>query len=130
MTVSELTDFMKQIQAQFEAQAAAHKDAINTAVESAVKAAVSAVAPSVAPIANLVIDGVDSYVLALLGESAPASAVAAPTDPASQIKQLQQHVAALTVATVGKATSLPTLKAQASVAVPVIPATADESAAA
>jgi len=67
-------------------------------IEAAAKSAVAAASPLAAIIADPVIDEIDAYVISLLnGGVAPT--VTAPTDPASQIAQLQQHVAALTVAT-------------------------------
>lgn len=67
------------------------------AAKTAAVDAVSAAAPAAAIIAVPVIDEIDAYVQSLLGNPVPA--VTAPTDPASQIAQLQKHVAALTVAT-------------------------------
>jgi len=71
-------------------------------IDSAAKAAVSAASPVAAVFADPIIDEIDAYVAQLLGNAIPT--VTAPTDTASQIASLQQHVAALTVST-GAATS-------------------------
>jgi hypothetical protein len=68
-------------------------------VDAAVKDAVAATGgPLVATVADPVIDAVDSYVMSLMGTTAPANAVAAPSDPDSRLTALEKHVAALTVA--------------------------------
>jgi hypothetical protein len=80
------------------------------AAKTAATDAVEAASPVAAVIAVPVIDEIDAYVQGLLGNPVPV--VTAPVDAVSQIKSLQQHVAALTVAT-GHATSaaMPTAKA-------------------
>ena len=79
------------------------------AIESAVKTAVDAAVPTVArPLADLALDEIDSLIAAHLPQPTPAGSnpptVAPVGDLASQVANLQTHVAALTVAT-GNATS-------------------------
>jgi hypothetical protein len=75
------------------------KDEVVPMVAGLVKDAVGVASPVAAVVADPVIDIVDSYVLGLLGESPPDNAKPAPADTQSQINQIAQHVAALTVAT-------------------------------
>jgi hypothetical protein len=84
---------------------AALKSDIVPMMAALAKDAVGAASPVAAVVADPVIDIVDSYVMSMLGTPAPANAVPAPTDTQSQINQIAQHVAALTVAT-GKSGSL------------------------
>jgi len=81
---------------------AALKNDIVPMVAALAKDAIGAATPVAAIVADPVIDIVDSYVMGMLGTAAPVNAVAAPSDTQSQINQIAQHVAALTVAT-GKA---------------------------
>src|SRR5271155_4472935 len=92
---------------------------IGPMIEAAVKDAVTAASPVAGAFAAPIIDGIDALIMAHLGAAAPANAVAAPSDAASQIAQLQQHVAALTVATVGGASHMVAAKAAMATAVPV-----------
>jgi hypothetical protein len=81
-------------------------------IDAAAKAAVGAINPIAGIVAAPLIDEIDSYISSLLGNGA--LPVTAPTDPASQIKQLQQHVAALTVTTGhGTSAAMPINKAAA-----------------
>jgi|SRR6516165_6674353 hypothetical protein len=77
-------------------------DEVVPLVAGLAKEAVGAAAPAAALVADPVIDIVDSYVLNMLGQAPPDNAKPAPSDTQSQINQIAQHVAALTVAT-GKA---------------------------
>lgn len=114
--MSELTEFGAKFEAALATMAKQNEAAINSAVETAVKAAISAAAPTLAPIIDVGVDEIDQYVMGLLGQTV--APVTQPTDPASQIAQLQQHVAALTVATVGSAQIMGVLKTAAPKAVP------------
>lgn len=120
--MSEMTDFLQALEAKFKAQ----EDNINALVETAVKAAVAQASPVGAVIADPIIDAVDSLVMGLLGTAAPANAVQAPTDVPSRISALENHVAALTVATVGGAQHLATIKA--GIKPVAVPAEAEEPA--
>lgn len=77
---------------------------IRDAAQVAVAAAAGSGNPIVAVAAPVVLDTVDTIVNALSGRAAPAGATDAPTDVESRLTALENHVAALTIAT-GHATS-------------------------
>ena len=68
-----------------------------------IKEGIDVAAPAAAPVANVVIDGVEALVMDANGTATPANAVAAPTDAASRLTALEQHVAALVIAQNGAA---------------------------
>jgi hypothetical protein len=110
LTVEELESIVKGVAAQ-----------VAPLIDTAAKAAVQAASPIAAVVADPLIDAIDSYIVGLLDGPAAMPAVTAPTDTASQIQQLQQHVAALTVATGhGTSAAMPIIK-QAAVAVKAVP---------
>lgn len=78
---------------------AAVSAALQAALPIAIAAAVAAAPGPLKLVVAPVLDEVDTLLLKVLNAPAPANAVAAPTDPASQIAQLQQHVAALILTT-------------------------------
>lgn len=73
-------------------------------IDSAVKTAVGIASPVVGLVASPVIDAVDSYIMRLVGVTPPANAESASTATDDRVTALEQHVAALTVAT-GHSTS-------------------------
>lgn len=87
-------------------------------VDAAVKAAVGIASPVAGVVAAPVIDAVDSWVMKLLGVNPPTIAVPASDEVSDRVTALEQHVAALTVAT-GHSTSAIMALNKAQIATPV-----------